>query len=224
MRYEPSPSHGRLHSPGSTGEKVLQEQLGTSARAQRFYDDQVLDHLNPQMRDFVRRQRMMFIATADKNGECDNSLRAGPPGFVEIIGPRTLAWPEYRGNGVMASIGNISENPNVGLLMVDFIDDTVGLHINGRARLVEARQMREAGIDAGATPAARTVAMWVEVTVEEAYIHCSKHIPRFAEVDPETGQPLQSPAGRRRKTADYFGSSVTPGLDDPLDGSAGVAS
>jgi predicted pyridoxine 5'-phosphate oxidase superfamily flavin-nucleotide-binding protein len=213
MRYEPAPAPGRHEPPGSAGEKALQQRLGTSARAQRFYDEQVLDHLNPAMRDFVRRQRMMFVATADKHGECDNSLRAGPPGFVEIIGPRTLAWPEYRGNGVMASIGNISENPNVGILMVDFIEDTVGLHVNGRARLVEDAQMREAGIDAGTTPASRTVAIWVEVTVEEAYIHCSKHIPRFAEVDPETGEPVPSDAGRRRKTADYFGSSVTAPLE-----------
>src|SRR4051794_7386129 len=106
---------------GSRGERELQARLGTRERADRFYDDQVLDHLNPQMRDFVRRQQMLFLATADAAGECDNTLRAGPPGFIEIMDDSTLAWPEFRGNGVMASLGNIRENPHVGLLMVDFV-------------------------------------------------------------------------------------------------------
>ena len=185
------------------GERALQCHLGTAERARRFYDEQVLDRLNPAMRDFVRRQRMMFIATADSNGECDSSLRAGPPGFLEIIDDRTVAWPEYRGNGVMASLGNISENPHVGLLMVDFVDAGIGLHVNGRAHLVEDAEMRRAGHDVSKSPAGRSVAVWVVVSVEEAYIHCSKHIPRLAEPD---DSPEAAPV-RRRKTADFFGAA-----------------
>jgi uncharacterized protein len=53
-----------------------------------------------------------------------------------VLDEKTLAYPEYRGNGVMSSLGNISENPHVGLLFVDFTDK-IGLHVNGRARIVE---------------------------------------------------------------------------------------
>jgi len=59
---------------------------------------------------------MMFIATSDADGECDASFLAGPPGFAAVLDERTLAWPEYRGNGVMAGAGNILENPHVGIL------------------------------------------------------------------------------------------------------------
>lgn len=197
------PRHpGRHARPGSAGEHLLQAALGTEHRAQRFYDTQVLDHLNPAMLDFVRRQQMFFLATADAAGECDNTLRAGPPGFLAVLGPRTLAWPEFAGNGVMASLGNISENPHVGLLMVDFVRDAVGLHVNGRAEVVSTEEMAGNGLEAR-TPAGRRTAVWVRVSVEEAYIHCSKHIPRLAEV----------PAGeaatvRRARTVDYFGAAA----------------
>ena len=193
----------RDNRPGSDGEHRLQDDLGTVARADRFYDDQVLDHLNAPMREFVRRQKMMFVASSDASGACDSTLRAGPPGFVEVIGPRTLAWPEFRGNGVMASLGNISENPQVGLLMVDFVRDTVGLHVNGRAHLVDSGDMTAIGFEAP-SPAGRTAHLWVRVEVEEAYIHCSKHIPRLAEVAAEDAATV-----RRARTTDYFGVAAS---------------
>ena len=89
---------------------------------------------------FIGRMEMVFIASADAQGECDASLRAGPPGFLRVLDERTVAYPEYRGNGVHASLGNISENAHVGLLMVDFVDDLIGLHVNGRARIVGGRR------------------------------------------------------------------------------------
>ena len=61
--------HGR---PGSEGEHDLQEKLGTTKRANAFYDNQVLDHLTPLMREFIERMTMAFIATSDAHGECDS--------------------------------------------------------------------------------------------------------------------------------------------------------
>jgi predicted pyridoxine 5'-phosphate oxidase superfamily flavin-nucleotide-binding protein len=63
---------------------------------------------------------MVWIATADAHGACDCSFRAGPPGFVQVLGDRTVLYPEYRGNEVMASLGNIAENPHVGMVFLDF--------------------------------------------------------------------------------------------------------
>ena len=123
--------------PGSMGEHLLQERYDTAARARGFYDHQVLDHLNDRMRAFVARMEMVFIATADQAGEADCSLRAGPPGFVRVLGERTLIYPEYQGNGVMGSLGNITENGHVGLLFIDFCGDAIGLHVNGRAAVTE---------------------------------------------------------------------------------------
>ena len=62
---------------------------------------------------------------------------AGPPGFLQVLGERTLAYPEYRGNGAHASLGNIQENPHLGIMLIDFTRARIGLHINGRATIVE---------------------------------------------------------------------------------------
>jgi hypothetical protein len=129
---------------------------------------------------FVERQGLMFLATSDARGNCDNSLRAGPAGFVRVLDRHRLAWPEYRGNGVLASLGNISENPRVGLLFVDFGTDGVGLHVNGAATIVDDAVLRAAhpGLPVDTAPGRRAT-RWVVATVHEAYIHCSKFIPRL---------------------------------------------
>ncbi|QKV97714.1 pyridoxamine 5'-phosphate oxidase family protein [Streptomyces sp. NA02950] len=161
----------------------MQARLGTADRADRFYDEQVLDHLNVRMREFIGRQEMFFLATADRHGECDSTFRAGPPGFLRVIDERTVAYPEYRGNGVLASLGNIEENPHLGILMIDFLRDRIGLHVNGRARVVRDTEMRADHPDLPVDPVpGRRAVVWVEVTVEEAYIHCAKHIPHLQKV------------------------------------------
>ncbi|WP_054247525.1 pyridoxamine 5'-phosphate oxidase family protein [Rhodococcus opacus] len=169
---------------GTAGEGRLQIQhgTGTAERAARFYAE-VLDRLAPAMIDFVGRQEIAFVATADVAGECDNSLRAGAPGFLHVLDPTTLAYPEYRGNGVMASLDNILENPHVGITLVDFVHDLVGLHTNGSARIVEDEVLRSElpDLPRDSVPG-RTPQRWVLVDVEEAYIHCRKHIPRMEPV------------------------------------------
>src|SRR6478672_4503504 len=94
--------------PGSCGEHDLQERYGTRSRAEAFYKHQVLRYLNPQMRTFIARQEMFFLSTADGHGECDVSFRAGEAGFVHVLSEKILAYPEYRGNGALASLGNIA--------------------------------------------------------------------------------------------------------------------
>ncbi|MGW3032936.1 pyridoxamine 5'-phosphate oxidase family protein [Streptomyces sp. NPDC001178] len=211
----------RVDRPGSHGEHRMQRELGTLDRADRFYDEQVLDRLNPQMQEFVARQEMFFLATADSHGECDNTFRAGPPGFLGVLDEATLAYPEYRGNGVMASLGNIRENPHVGILMIDFSQDRIGLHVNGRAQLVadEAMRRRHPHLPVDPVPGRRPQ-MWVEVEVEEAYIHCSKHIPRLVKAPLRQSANGDATAGGeqawgtddvKRKGGDYFGAAAEAG-------------
>ena len=190
----------------SSGERTLQAERGTSERAERFYNEQVLDHLNAPMRRFIARQEMMFLATSDAHGACDSTLRAGPPGFVTALDEHRLAWPEYRGNGVMASRGNIIENPNVGILFVDFVRDVIGLHVNGAADLVDDDELRDqhGTLPEDSVPGRRPE-QWVVACVEEAYSHCAKHIPRL----------YASPRGRRHhhsqpKKSDYFAVKAPP--------------
>lgn len=196
---------GAPHRPGSAGEHAMQAELGTAERADRFYADQMLDHLTMRMREFTAAQEMFFLATSDAHGECDSSLRAGPSGILHVLDARTLCYPEYRGNGVLASLGNIRENPHIGILMVDFARDRIGLHVNGRARIVPDGEMRRRHAGLPADPArGRRPVVWVETEVEEAYIHCSKHIPRLMKA-PLLRRRAWGTDNFRRKGGDYFG-------------------
>ncbi|MGY8733120.1 MAG: pyridoxamine 5'-phosphate oxidase family protein, partial [Pirellulales bacterium] len=102
---------------------------------------------------------------------------------------KTLIYPGYRGNGVYASLGNMSENPHVGILFIDFFDSTIGLHVNGKALVVDNERMMQR-VNAQETVCAAMQVVdgphperWVQVNVEEAYIHCAKHVPRLAKVE-----------------------------------------
>ena len=207
--------------PGSNGEHVLQERYGTVARARSFYRRQVLDRLNESMREFIARQEMCFVATADAAGECDCSFRAGPPGFVRTLDEHTLLYAEYRGNGVMASLGNLGENPHIGILFVDFTRDVIGLHVNGRARVVETAELLASHpglavspLDDGEVRFKPRAERWIEVRVEEAYIHCAKHIPRMTKVPREIAWGTDDV---RRKGGDFFAASceTRPWAEEP---------
>jgi len=193
--------------PGSAGEHRLQEKFGSTTRARAFYRSQLRDRLNPWMQKFIAEQEMAFIASADAQRACDCSFRAGTKGFIRVLDERTVAYPEYRGNGVYASLGNVLENPHIGILLIDFFHHTIGLHVNGLATIVSDEELlrrpnvpeclrREVESAAGPHPR-----LWVVVTIEEAYIHCAKHIPRLAKLE----KPIDwGTDDRDQKGGDYF--------------------
>ncbi|HSE58400.1 MAG TPA: pyridoxamine 5'-phosphate oxidase family protein [Nitrospiraceae bacterium] len=198
---------------GSPGERRAQASFGTAGRADQFYNNQVLAYLNPHMREFIARQEMVCIATAGADGACDCSLRSGPPGFVQVVDDKTLVYPEYRGNGVFASVGNILENPRIGLLFVDYFQSTVGLHVNGTARVLSnddilSRPDGPASLaEAAKQRGGRRPECWIAVGIEEAYIHCSKHVPLLAKRDKPLAWGTDDEAA---KGGDYFKAKPEP--------------
>jgi uncharacterized protein len=211
---------------GSRGEHILQRRYGTGERAGQFYASQMSDRLTPRMTEFIGRMDMAFIATSDAAGDCDCSFRAGQPGFLRVLDDRTIAYPEYRGNGVMASLGNILENPHVGILMIDFSRDLIGLHVNGTAEIAGADYLTglecPAGPDCLAGPGEDVAASvagpgkrpvhWVLVRVTEAFVHCSKHIPRLM---PQSRVRHWGTDNPRHKGGDYFGVAASRAVPAP---------
>jgi predicted pyridoxine 5'-phosphate oxidase superfamily flavin-nucleotide-binding protein len=194
-----------------SGERQLQREMGSYGRASRFYERQLLNSLNERMIGLIERQEMFFVSTADASGNCDCSPRFGAPGFVRVIDSKTLAYPEFRGNGVFASLGNILENPHVGMLFVDFFNSTVGLHVNGEAQISRRNQLPPHLVKCLAEcklPDDRLVEAWVLITVEEAYIHCSKHVPQLKKLRKSIDWGTDDPVA---KSNDYFVESETVG-------------
>ncbi|MDL4842260.1 pyridoxamine 5'-phosphate oxidase family protein [Aquibacillus rhizosphaerae] len=190
----------------SRGENVLQKKYNTTKRANAFYHNQMLEYLNEEMKVFIAKQGMVFISTADRDGNCDASFRAGSAGFVRVINNKTLIYPEYKGNGVMASLGNIVENPHIGLMFIDFFEDNIGLHVNGTASLIENKElstidMSDKVFNDIIEQEGNKSERWVVVKVDEAYIHCSKHIPRLQPIDKEIHWGTDD---EKQKGGDFF--------------------
>jgi len=179
-------------APGSKGEKKLQKEFKTTADAMKFYNNQMLTSMAPLMQNFINQQEMMFVSTADSHGECDCTLRTGDKGFVIVLDERYLLYPEYKGNGVAASMGNITENPNIALLFIDFFDRKIGLHVNGKATIIKKEDVVQylewfkKEIDIMISEKDRfKIISYILVEVEEAYMHCSMHIPLLRKIDPK---------------------------------------
>jgi truncated hemoglobin YjbI/predicted pyridoxine 5'-phosphate oxidase superfamily flavin-nucleotide-binding protein len=194
--------------PGCETEHVLQDKWQTRERANNFYNKHVLDFLAPKMQEFIKRQEFLFIASSDRNGECDCTSKFGKSGFIRVLSDKYLIYPEYRGNGVFANTGNMLENPHIALLMIDFTRDTVGLHVNGKVRIVTNDELLQYDDNLPADvieeihrEGKKCPERWVMVEVEEAYIQCSKHIPLMKKLDKKIDWGTDNVAA---KGGDYF--------------------
>ncbi|WP_280237946.1 pyridoxamine 5'-phosphate oxidase family protein [Nocardia abscessus] len=76
-----------------------------------------------------------FVATADGDGNADASHRGGNPGFLHVVSPTRLRWPDYRGNSMFMTLGNIEVNPRCGILIPDWATGAT-LQLTGTAELV----------------------------------------------------------------------------------------
>lgn len=97
--------------------------------------------LSPTQQQWIATADTFFLASAHPERGADASHRGGPPGFVTVDGPSRLHWPDFRGNNMFNSLGNLAVNPKCGLLFVDFASGAM-LQVLGRA-IVEGDEERE---------------------------------------------------------------------------------
>jgi len=116
------------------GMRQLQEVRDTRRIADRLNQVTVHDLFTDEDREFIERCSMFFLATADTDGRPDCSYKGGEPGFARVIDERTLAFPDYDGNGMYRSLGNVVVNPEVGLLFIDF-ENPRRIRVSGTARI-----------------------------------------------------------------------------------------
>lgn len=120
-----------MTSPYHEGQRELQDRFDTRRLADRLAGA-ATDTFSDDVARFVEARDMFFIASTDADGAPDCSYKGGDPGFVRVIDPGTLAFPVYDGNGMFRTLGNLSVNPSVGLLFVDF-EGGSRLRVNGEA-------------------------------------------------------------------------------------------
>ncbi len=115
------------------GSRRLQDQFNSRRISDRLEEKLTRTQFTPDDRAFIESVPYFFLATADAGGRPDCSYKGGMPGFVRVTGPSELAFPDYDGNGMFKSLGNILANPSVGLLFIAMHGKPQRLRVNGEA-------------------------------------------------------------------------------------------
>jgi predicted pyridoxine 5'-phosphate oxidase superfamily flavin-nucleotide-binding protein len=149
--------------------RAIQMAFDTRALADRIEAIAVKPEIDEAAKAFIESRDMFFLSTIDHNGRPTVSYKGGAPGFVRALDAKTLIFPSYDGNGMYLSMGNISGNPEVGLLFIDF-EKPFRLRAQGRAELIVSGAKLEEFKDAE---------MAVKVTIHEAWMNCPRYIHRF---------------------------------------------
>ena len=189
------------------GAREMQDRFDTRRLANRLEEVKVRDTITAEDCDFIERMDMFFVATADAEGRPQCSYKGGDPGFVTVLDERTIAFPNYDGNGMYLSIGNLRVNPQVGLLFVDFRGRPPRrLRLNGTAAIEPDDPLL------GRFPGAQFV---VRVRAEQVFPNCPRYIHRMELVErsrfvPRAGEAPPVPEWKR---ADWARDALP--ADDP---------
>lgn len=180
------------------GHRKFQARFGTRQMADRLEALTVGDRLKAEDAAFIAHQNMFFLATADAYGQPNCSYKGGTRGFVSVLDEQTIAFPDYNGNGMHLSVGNIDETGKVALLFIDF-ERQARLRVLGAARvLADERLMKR-------YPGAQLI---VRVSVESVFYNCPRYVHKMQLVEesvyvPDGQSPAPAPAWKRlRAVAD----------------------
>ena len=185
-----------IADPYHSGMRALQDLRDTRRIADRLAEVTLRTAFTPEDGEFIAGSRMFFLATADAQGRPDCSYKGGPAGFVHVKDDRTLEIPDYDGNGMYRSLGNIRANPNVGLLFIDF-ETPKRLRVNGTARVSD---------DAAACAGFPGAVLLLTITATSIFPNCPRYIHRmrFEEESVYTPRSGAEPPVPAWKTFDVF--------------------
>ena len=185
------------------GNRALQDAFGSRALADRLEEKLRRDQFNDADAEFIGSLAFFFLATADAQGRPDCSFKGGPLGFARVAAPEELIFPDYDGNGMFKSLGNLGVNPNVGILFMAMGEAPKRLRVNGTA-VVVADDPRIAQI-----PGAQLL---VKVTPVDIFPNCPRYVPNMQLVAPSiyAPDPHVEPVEPAWKSFELFDGVVPP--------------
>jgi hypothetical protein len=161
--------------------KAAQERHGSRATYQRIEArGETPDELGTFEAEFIARRDSFYLATVSETGWPYIQHRGGPPGFLRVLGPRTLGFADFRGNVQYVTVGNVAKNDRVALILMDYANRR-RLKILGHLRAVEAAEADPALLrrveDADYRARVERIML---IEVEAFDWNCPQHItPRF---------------------------------------------
>jgi len=128
--------------------------------------------INQAVADFIAHQTHFYMATADGKGRPYVQHRGGPAGFLKVMSPTTLGFADYAGNRRYVTVGNLGENENVFLFLMDYPAQR-RVKIRGKAGIVTdpdvIRSLADTGYDAQVERA-------IVIEIEYWETNCNAHI------------------------------------------------
>jgi predicted pyridoxine 5'-phosphate oxidase superfamily flavin-nucleotide-binding protein len=193
------------------GMRRLQDARETRPLADRLEQVTVRGAFTEEDRAFIARCAMVFVATADAHGQPDCSYKGGLPGFMRVLDEHTLALPDYDGNGMYRSWGNLLVNPHIGLLFLDF-ENPKRIRVNGTAQVDERDPLL------GEFPGAVFI---VRIHAERIFPNCPRYIHKMQMVEHSRYAPRPDyvPPVPAWKTFDVFRDALPS--RDRTDGGTG---
>lgn len=157
------------------GNREIQAKFGSVALADKLVERLRRPSFSDEDKAFIESLEYFFLATADAAGRPDCSFKGGAPGFARVVRPDLLVWPDYDGNGMFKSLGNIAVNPGVGLLFIRMGEAPKRLRCNGTAQVVfdDPLMAQFAGAQA-----------LVKMTPVDVFPNCPRYIPDLAAPKP----------------------------------------
>ena len=167
------------------GMRALQDRYEGREVPDRLADNRRRTAFNEADREFIETSAFFFLSTATPES-VDCSFKGGAPGFVRVTGENTLAWPDFDGNRMYRSLGNIQASPRVGLLFIRFdgtlFNNAGRLRIGGHAEIDESPAAIE-----GIAGAKRLI----RVTAEHIFTNCPRYIPKLTLEEPSAYVPAE---------------------------------
>ena len=162
------------------GNRRLQDQFHSRRISDRLEEKLTHSQFTEGDKTIVESAAYFFLATADAEGRPDCSFKGGLPGFVRVVGPSELAFPDYDGNGMFKSVGNILVNTNVGMLFIAMHDKPQRLRVNGTATVSDHDPLVAKTVGAPSI---------VRVTARAIFPNCPRYIPTMQLVEPSIYAP-----------------------------------
>jgi uncharacterized protein len=185
------------------GNRRLQDRFDSRRISDRLEQKLTRTAFTDDDRAFIESAIYFFLATADADGRPDCSFKGGMPGFVRVTGPSELAFPDYDGNGMFKSLGNLLVNPHVGMLFIDMHERPRRLRVNGTATV--SRDDPLVGRTVGAQ-------MIVRVAARAIFPNCPRYIPKLTLAEPSVyaPRPAHEPPEPAWKGFDAFKDAIHP--------------
>jgi predicted pyridoxine 5'-phosphate oxidase superfamily flavin-nucleotide-binding protein len=161
------------------GSRRLQDDFDSRRIADRLEQVNTRTEFSADDKAFIESRFNFFLATADAAGRPECNHKGGMPGFVRVTGPSELAFPDYDGNGMFMSLGNVTVNPNVGILFIDF-ETPRRLRVDGTATVSRNDPLLVHTVGAQ---------MIVRVKARAIFPNCPRYIPKMRLIEPSIYAP-----------------------------------